>query len=183
MEYKNRDILEQGFDHVKQSHSEQGTLELIVIRPEVNQREVLSEGMLDVDQGLIGDNWAGRGSSETEDGSAHPEMQINIMNSRLAELITQEKSDWKMAGDQLYVDLNLHQDNVPAGTRLSIGEAILEVTAVPHTGCKKFAERFGREALKFISTKEGRRWQLRGINAKVVKGGKVAVGDSVSKIQ
>ena len=183
MEYKDITALEQGFGHVKQSPAERGTLELIVVRPEVNQRQELSEGMLDVEQGLIGDNWAQRGSSETEDGSAHPEMQINIINSRLARLVTQQQSDWKMAGDQLYVDLNLHQDNVPAGTRLSIGEAILEVTAVPHTGCKKFAERFGREALKFISTKEGKRWQLRGINAKVVKGGKVAVGDSVRKMQ
>ena len=182
MEYKDLTTLEQGFDYVKQSPTERGTLELIVIRPEVNQRQELSEGMLDVDQGLIGDNWAARGSSETEDGSAHPEMQINIMNSRLAQLITQQQSDWKMAGDQLYVDLNLHQDNVPAGTRLSIGEAILEVTAVPHTGCKKFAERFGREALKFISTKEGRQWQLRGINAKVIQAGKISTGDVVRKV-
>ncbi len=182
MEYKDRDTLERGFDHVKQSPSAQGRLELIVIRPDVNQREELTQGVLDVEQGLIGDNWAQRGSSQTEDGSAHPEMQINIMNSRLADLVAQQKSDWKMAGDQLYVDLNLNKENLPAGTRLALGEAILEVTAVPHTGCAKFADRFGREALKFISTREGLQWQLRGINTKVIKGGKITVGDRISKI-
>jgi hypothetical protein len=182
MEYKDLSTLEMGFDIIKDSPALEGTLQLIVVRPEVNERKEMNEGVLDESQGLIGDNWAARGSSETNDGSAHPEMQINIMNSRVARLISQDKSDWQMAGDQLFVDLNLNKDNVPPGTRLAVGEAILEVTAPPHTGCKKFAQRFGRDALKFSSTKKGRLWQLRGINAKVVKGGDIKIGDRVAVI-
>jgi len=182
MVHKDLEALQNGFEHIKRSPTDQGTLELIVIRPEEDQRKELENGILDETQGLIGDNWASRGSSKTTDGSAHPGMQINIMNSRIINLITAEKSDWKVAGDQLFVDFNLNKDNVPAGTQLSIGDAILEVTSVPHTGCKKFSERFGVEALKFISTPEGRQWQLRGINARVVKSGKIKVGETITKI-
>lgn len=180
MEPKNLDTLQKGFEHIKQSPHNQGTLQLIVARPVEDQRVELERGVLDETEGLIGDNWAARGSSKTEDGSAHPEMQINIMNSRVIDLITQEKDDWKMAGDQLFVDLNLNKDNVPTGTKLAIGEAVLEVTPMPHTGCKKFSQRFGVEALKFISTPDGRQWQLRGINARVVKSGSIKTGDQIS---
>lgn len=181
MQHKDLEILERGFDLIKMSPSIRGSLQLVVIRPEEDQRKELTEGVLDEKQGLLGDNWSTRGSSQTRNGSAHPDMQINIMNSRVARLLSQDKSHWKMAGDQLFVDLNLNKDNVPPGTRLSIGEAELEVTAIPHVGCKKFAQRFGTDALKFISTKQGRFWQLRGINAKVIKGGKIRVGDTVIK--
>jgi hypothetical protein len=179
MNYKEYTTLSQGFDIIKDSPAIEGTVQMIVIRPEVNQRKELDEGMLDEEKGLVGDNWFSRGSSQTPDGSAHPGMQVNIMNSRVIRLITQEQNDWKMAGDQLFVDLNLSKSNVPPGTRLTAGEAILEVTEIPHTGCKKFAERFGTEALKFISTREGKEWQLRGINAKVVKSGAVKLGDPI----
>jgi len=174
--------IERGFDVVRQSPAIEGSVQLIVIRPEENQREELEEGELDVEKGLLGDNWSTRGSSKTSDGSAHPEMQINIMNSRMVRLISDDKSDWKKAGDQLFIDLDLSKENVPPGTRLAIGEAVLEVTSVPHTGCKKFAERFGQDALRFISTKEGRELQLRGINARVIEGGKVKLGDRVVKL-
>ena len=182
MEHKDLETLQNGFEHIKKSPADNGTVELIAIRPEEDQRKELEEGMFDEIKGLIGDNWASRGHSKTTDGSAHPEMQINIMNSRIISLITTEKNDWKMAGDQLFVDFNLNKDNVPAGTRLSIGDAILEVTSVPHTGCKKFSQRFGVEALKFISTNTGRQWQLRGINARVIKSGAIRIGDQISII-
>lgn len=182
MDYKDLATLETGFDNIKQSPSMEGALQLIVIRPEEDQREELNQGVLDETQGLIGDNWAARGSSKTTDGSAHPEMQINIINSRVIDLITQDKSDWKLAGDQLFVDLNLSKENVPPGTQIAVGDAVLEVTTIPHTGCKKFSARFGVDALKFISSPEGRRWQLRGINARVIKSGLVKKGDSISKV-
>jgi len=133
-------------------------------------------------EGLIGNNWASRGSSKTADGSAHPEMQINIINCRVIDLITQDKDDWKIAGDQLFVDFNLNKDNVPPGTKIAVGAAVLEVTSMPHTGCKKFAARFGVDAVKFISSPKGRQWQLRGINAQVIKTGTIQVGDRLSKI-
>ena len=142
-----KDELEAGLDNIRQSPKDEGLLELIVRRPEIEQREVLEEGELHLDQGLVGDNWTSRKSSRTADGSPHPEMQLNIMNSRVVALVAQEKERWSLAGDQLFLDLDLSKNNLPAGTRLSLGTAIIEVTAPPHTGCHKFVSRFGREPI------------------------------------
>lgn len=177
-----RGELEAGLEQIKQAPKNEGPLELIVRRPTEGEREVLIEGELDVELGLVGDNWKTRGCSRTTDGFGHPEMQLNIMNSRAAALVAQDKSRWQLAGDQLYVDFNLSEKNLPPGTHLSIGEAIIEVTAVPHTGCKKFVARFGLEAMKFVNSEVGKALHLRGINTKVIKGSTIYVGDVIKKI-
>ncbi len=171
--------IEAGIDNVLAAPKDEGRLELIVRRPAVNAREVITEGELDREQGLLGDNWLTRGSSRTDNGLGHPEMQLNLMNCRFAELIAGSRERVPLAGDQLFVDLDLSGKNLPPGTRLSIGDAIIEVTAIPHTGCKKFVERFGLDAMKFANSEFGRRHNLRGINAKVVESGGVRTGDAV----
>ena len=181
-EHLNKQQLEAGLDTILQSPKNEGVLALIVRRPVTEQREVLATAELDVVEGLVGDNWLTRGSSETEDGSAHPEMQLNIMNVRVTDLVAQEKERWSLAGDQLYVDLDLSDENLPPGTRLAIGNAIIEVTAEPHTGCKKFVERFGLEAMKFVNSGLGKKINLRGINAKVIQSGQIAADDLVRKV-
>ncbi len=175
--------LEAGLDNIRQSPTDVGVLELIVRRPQVEAREVLEVGELDLVEGLVGDNWKTRGSSQTADGSAHPDMQLNIMNARVIALLAEKKERWALAGDQLYMDLDLSEENVPPGTRLSLGEAVVEVTDQPHTGCKKFAARFGLDALKFISSPVGKQLQLRGINAKVIRAGAIRIGDTVKKVK
>src|SRR3954447_12695018 len=130
--------LEAGLDEVNRSPKDGGVLEMIVRRPQVGQREILEEGRLDLVDGLVGDSWRMRSSKRTSDGSAHPDMQLNLMNSRVVSLVAQHRSRWHLAGDQLYVDLDLGEANLPAGTRLAVGEAVIEVTAQPHTGCSKF---------------------------------------------
>ncbi len=175
--------LEAGLNAIRQSPPDVGVLALIVRRPQIEAREVLDVGALDLVEGLVGDNWKTRGSSRTADGSAHPDMQLNIMNARVIALLAQKKERWALAGDQLYIDLNLSAANVPPGTRLSVGEAVIEVTDQPHTGCKKFAARFGLDALQFISSPVGKQLQLRGINAKVVRPGAIRVGDVVEKMR
>lgn len=177
-----KEQLEAGLDEIRESPLDEGTLELIVRRPEENERDVLEEGELCLERGLIGDNWKTRGSSRTDDGFGHPEMQLNIMNARAAKLIAVEDDRRKLAGDQLFIDINLSDENLPVGCKLSIGDAEVEVTAIPHNGCKKFANRFGVEAVKFVNSVEGKRLHLRGINAKVVKPGKIRQGDVVTKI-
>ena len=177
------DELEAGLDHIARSPRDEGVVELIVRRPQVGEREILTEAELDPVEGLVGDNWKVRGSSRTPDGSAHPEMQLNIMNSRAIELIAGDRSRWALAGDQLYIDLDLGEGNLPSATRLAVGPAIVEVTEPPHNGCKKFAERFGLDALKFVNSKRGRALHLRGINAKVVRPGVVRVGDPVRRMR
>lgn len=174
--------LEAGLDHIRQSPQTEGTLDLIVRRPAVGEREVLSEGTLDLAEGLVGDNWSTRGSSRTADGTSHPEMQLNLMNSRVIALVAQELERWQLAGDQLFVDLDLSKSHLPAGTRLSIGEAIIEITAEPHTGCKKFVERFGADAMKFVNAPIGKELGLRGLNARVVQSGIIRQGDVVRKL-
>ena len=172
--------LEAGLEEIRRSPKDGGVLELIVRRPRVDEREVLQTGELDLAEGLVGDTWKERGSSGTPDGSAHPDMQLNIMNSRVVALIAQSPERWPLAGDQLFVDLDLSAENLPPGTRLSLGTAVIEVTDQPHTGCKKFAARFGLDALKFVNSEVGKALHLRGINAKVVRPGIICAGDVVS---
>jgi hypothetical protein len=174
--------LEAGLDAIRNSPHQRGVLELVVRRPQVGEREVLEVGELDLTQGLVGDNWAMRGSSRTTDGTAHPDMQLNIMNARAIALIAQAKDRWSLAGDQLFVDLDLSAENVPPGTRMALGSAVVEVTEQPHTGCDKFAARFGRDALKLVNSPVGKELHLRGINAKVIQPGVIRVGDAVMKL-
>lgn len=174
--------LEAGLDEIRRSPRDEGILEMIVCRPRVEAREVLAEGELHPLEGLVGDSWKARSSSRTADGSAHPEMQLTVMNSRVIALLAQSRERWPLAGDQLYLDMDLSEENLPPGTRLALGTAVIEVTAQPHTGCKKFVARFGSEGMKFVNSDVGRRLCLRGINAKVVEPGVIRVGQAAKKL-
>jgi len=174
--------MEAGLETIRQSPQDQGVLRLIVRRPATDKREVLTEGQLDLTDGLIGDNWKARGSSRSPDGAANREMQLNVMNARVIELLAQDKSRWALAGDQLFVDFDLSETNVPPGTRLAVGAAVIEITAPPHLGCKKFSARFGPDALKFVNSPRGKQLHLRGVNAKVVQAGCIRSGDPIRKL-
>ena len=173
--------LEDGLDTIRESPKNEGMLALIVRRPQIDQREVLEVGELDEREGLVGDTWMARGSSRTPDGSANPDAQLTLINARLIDLIAQTTERWPLAGDQLVVDLDLSVENLPAGTRLVLGSAVIEITAQPHTGCDKFATRFGLEALKWVNSPVGKTLRLRGLNAKVVKSGGIQIGDLIRK--
>ena len=174
--------LEAALDHLRQAPKDDGVLQLIVCRPEEDQRQEMNEAQLDPLKGLIGDNWIVRGSRRTPDGSAHPDMQINIMNARVTALVAQEKERWALAGDQLYIDMDLSKENLPAGSRIRVGSAVLEVSPQPHTGCHKFVARFGLDAMKFVNSEVGKELCLRGINAKVVQAGSVKIGQTAKKL-
>jgi MOSC domain-containing protein YiiM len=174
--------LEAGLPEVSQSPADAGRLELIVRRPGVGEREVLAEGQLDLSVGLVGDTWNARASSRMPDRTPHPDMQINVMNARAIDLIAGDQQRWPLAGDQLFVDLDLSAANLPPGTRLALGDAVIEVTAQPHTGCDKFVSRFGVDAMKFVNSAVGRTLNLRGINARVVVPGRIRAGDTVRKV-
>jgi hypothetical protein len=174
--------LEAGLDTIRQSPKDEGVIALIVRRPQVDAREVLEEGELDLVEGLVGDTWKVRRSTRTPDGAPHPDMQLNVINARVIALVAQEKDRWPLAGDQLFIDMDVSQENLPPGTRLALGSAVIEVTDQPHTGCKKFAARFGLDALKLVNSPVGRQLQLRGLNAKVAQPGVIRVGDLVKKL-
>ncbi len=182
VEHLTLEQLEAGLDHIRQSPKDVGVLKLISRRPNTDEREVLPEGHLDPAHGLMGDNWKARGSRSAADGMANPEMQLNVMNARVIGLIAPDKTRWALAGDQLFVDFDLSEANVPPGTRLAIGSAVIEVTAPPHLGCKKFSARFGPDAVKFVNSPEGKQLHLRGVNAKVIQAGAIRAGDDVRKI-
>ena len=176
------EALEAGLDEIRRSPKDEGVLALIVRRPQIDGREVLEEGELDLAEGLVGDNWRTRGSSRTPDRSPHPDTQLNIMNSRVIALVAQDRDRWQLAGDQLFIDLDLSGENLPPGTRLALGSAVIEVTDQPHTGCKKFVARFGLDAMTFVNSPLGKQLNLRGINAKVVQPGAIRVGDVARRI-
>jgi hypothetical protein len=182
IKYLNSEELEAGLDEIRNSPKNEGVLHLIVRRPATEEREVIQEGHLDETEGLVGDNWKTRGSPHTPDGSSHPDQQINIMNARAIALLSPDKDRWKLAGDQLYIDLDLSGENLPPGTRLKVGTAIIEITSRPHNGCDKFSKRFGIEAVKFVNSPIGKELHLRGVNAKVIQSGIARTGDLVSKM-
>lgn len=175
------DRLQAGLDEIRGAPSDEGQVELIVRRPEIEVREVLAEARLDETDGLVGDCWRARGSSAMADGSANPDAQITLMSARSAALIAGDRERWPLAGDQFFVDLDLSAANLPAGTQLELGSALLEVTAVPHLGCGKFIRRFGVDAMKFVNSPAGRELNLRGVNTRVVRSGVVRTGDPIAR--
>jgi hypothetical protein len=174
--------LEAGLGEISRSPKDSGRLELIVRRPQTGERDVQDEAELSLTEGLIGDNWKVRGSSRTADGTAHPDLQLTMMNARAISLLAREKDLWRLAGDQLFIDIDLSAQNLPPGTKLAVGSAVVEITNEPHTGCKKFAQRFGADAQQFVNSPVGRELRLRGVNAKVVKPGVIRIGDLAKKI-
>lgn len=182
MTHRTPEELDTGLAHVCDAPADDGELLLIVRRPGEGERETLDEGVLHIESGLEGDNWAARGSSRSEDGRANILAQVTVMSSRAVEVVAGPVDRWPLAGDQLYIDLDLSEDNLPAGTRLAVGEAVIEVTAKPHTGCGKFIQRYGPAAQRWVNSPTGRKLRLRGVNTRVVKPGAIRVGDRVKKL-
>jgi hypothetical protein len=180
--HRTTEELEAALDDFRGAPSAVGAVDLVVARPATGERTALAEGALDLVDGLVGDNWGTRGSRMTADGSAHPEMQLNVINARLSRFVAVDPERRVLAGDQLHVDFDLSEENLPPGSRLAVGSAVIEVTAEPHRGCAKFVERFGRDAMRFVNSPVGCQLRLRGLNAKVVLAGTVRPGDEVRKL-
>ena len=181
MTHLTTDALEEGLDHVRRSPRDVGTVELIVCRPAENDRHVLEEATLDDAQGLAGDTWLAR-TDGPADAAERVDRQLTLMNARAASLVAGDPDRRPLAGDQLYVDLDISEDNLPAGSRLQVGTAVVEVSEKPHTGCKKFAARFGQDALRFVNSPVGRSLRLRGLNARILEKGTVRTGDVIRKL-
>src|SRR5690606_35017030 len=174
--------LESGLDRIRAAPADSGRVELIVCRPAVGRRRILGEGELTLADGRRRGSGKTPGSSRTPDGSAPPEMQLNLMNVRVIERVAGYRQAWPLAGDQFLVDFDLSKANVPPGTRLALGSAVIEVTAQPHLGCQKFQNRFGKDAVRFVNSDVGKQLNMRGINAKVVTPGVVRTGDMIRKV-
>jgi len=174
--------LEASLSHIREAPSDHGTVELIARRPAVDEREVLTKARLDVHEGLVGDTWLARGSSRAADGRPNPDAQVTLMSARAAGAIAGERERWPLAGDQLYVDIDLSITNLPPGSLVQIGSAVIEFSAAPHTGCAKFSARFGIDALKFVNSAVGRELRLRGANCRVMEAGTVRPGDTIKKL-
>jgi MOSC domain-containing protein YiiM len=176
------EAVDAGLDAIRASPEDDGRVELIVRRPAVEDREVVHEATIDAELGLVGDNWSVKPSLKT--GAPNLDAQLTVMNARSIALVAgDDRERWAQAGDQLYVDLDISYRNLPPGTRLQVGEAVIEVSAEPHLGCGKFSRRFGVEALKLVNSAVGRELNMRGINTTVVAGGVVRTGDPVVKLE
>jgi MOSC domain-containing protein YiiM len=174
--------MEEALGEFTSAPADEGRVVMVVRRPAIGEREVLTEGVLDLTEGLVGDNWLARGNRRTPDRAADPLAQLNVINARLARFIADDPDHQAMAGDQLHLDLDLSHANLPAGTHLALGSAVIEVTEKPHLGCDKFVARFGREAMRFVNSPTGRELRLRGMCARVVVPGTVRPGDPVHKV-
>ena len=174
--------LEAGLPHILGAPKDQGLLRGIVVRPAKGERREPETCLLSLAGGAEGDHWAKGCWKTTPEGKPDPDVQICIMPARAIELIAGERANWAPAGDNLFIDMDLTPDNLPPGSRIGLGAAELEITAVPHNGCDSFIARYGRDACVFVNTGEGKRNRLRGIYARVVRDGVVSAGDSVRKL-
>ena len=174
--------LEAGLESILAAPKDEGVVHLVVRRPRTDEREVLDEGFLSLEEGLRGDDWLSHATRASTDGVPDPETQLTLMSSRVIDLLTGDRSRWPLAGDQLFVDLDLTPENLPPGTRLRVGEATIEVSSEPHTGCAKFTARFGDAAIRFVNSPSGRAMRLRGMHARVVEPGAVRPGDAIRKL-
>lgn len=174
--------LQAGLDEIRRAPAIIGTLELIVARPTYAERSVLDEARLDLAEGLVGDSWPQRPARTGRPGGPDPLKQLNVMSSRVITQIAGERANWAGAGDQLFIDLDLSHENLPAGTQLAVGDAVIEITEPPHTGCAKFRSRYGVDAMRFVNSPEGKSSRLRGLCARVVTPGTIRQGDQVVKL-
>ena len=177
-----RTELDEGLAEIRRSPKDNGRLAGIVIRPAVDERRSLASVEISAEGGVHGDRWARECWKTLPDGRPHPDVQVCIMNARAIALVAQHEDRWPLAGDNLFLDLELSDENLPPGQRLALGSAVLEITAEAHNACGKFAERYGRDAAKFVNSPEGKRIRLRGIYAKVVQSGTIRVGDAATKL-
>ena len=187
MPLRTADELATHLDHLRAAPSEVGTLDLVVRRPANGEREILQEGELDEADGLVGDNWLSRATSRAVAEGRHLKAQVTVMSSRMIALLADTDAERALAGDQLYVDLDISHTNLPAGTRIALGDpedggAVIEVSDKPHTGCAKFTRHFGQEAVGFVNSEQGRELRLRGLNARVVQSGRVRPGDRARRL-
>ncbi|MDA7948164.1 MAG: hypothetical protein MPJ78_11895 [Hyphomicrobiaceae bacterium] len=181
-EFTTREELLAGLAHILASPSDEGVLEGIVTRPEKGQRVEVERCELSGKGGVAGDHWAKGSWKSTDDGQPHPDVQVSLMNTRCLGLIARERNRWPLAGDNLLVDLNLSPENAPPGQRIAVGNAIIEITDIPHMACASFIERYGRDAGVFVNTGDGRTHMLRGRLGRIVQDGLVSVGDRVVKL-
>jgi len=173
--------LAQGLPKVEASPRNEGRLEAIIVRPQPGERRELCTATLTPDDGIEGDRWATDSFFHLDDGRPDPRNQVSLMNARLLRLIAGQQEAMCLAGDNLIVDLDLSAENLPTGSRVAIGEVVLEISELPHTGCTKFSERYGPEARMFVNSPRGKDLHLRGRYARIVAGGTIAVGDTVCK--
>jgi MOSC domain-containing protein YiiM len=171
-----RDQLAEGLTSISMSPSDEGTVEMLVIRPTEDERIMPPMVEVSADLGVHDDRWS-KGAARD-----YPDTQITIINARLLDLVAGGRDRWALAGDNIVADMDLSQVNLATGQKLEIGSAILEITDTPHTGCNKFSSRYGAEALRFVNIGPGKEMRLRGVYARVAQEGVISVGDRIRKL-
>jgi len=177
MKFVTTDEINSNLSFILSSPKDVGKIESIIVRRRKNERELRKEVFLSPEKGVEGDRWY-----DLSKGKPDPRRQLTIINSRLIKLLAQSVERMQLAGDNLIIDLDISDANLPVGQRLTIGKVMVEITDVPHTGCSRFAERYGNDAVEFINAPERSSLRLRGVYAKFLNSGLIHVGDIIKKI-
>ena len=173
------DELEDGWKARSSPPRDAGSVRLLCVRRASGVHETPASVMITAAGGLAGDRWANRGAGKDPDGAS----AVTLKSAAVAELVTAGEQPLHMAGDNILVDLDISVEALPPGSRLAVGDAILRVSEQPHNGCSTYRDRFGIDALKWVSTPEGRARRLRGMNCSVVRDGIVRVGDPIEVLE
>ena len=176
------DHLKTFMPHILDAPKDDVALDLVVVRPDRDIRELPKRARVTAKDGVVGDHWITGSGLRNDDGTGLVDAQICMMMSRVIEAIASSQENWPPAGDNLFLDMDLTPSNMPPGTRFSIGTAEFVVTPQPHNGCQKFIDRYGRDACLFVNTGEGRNLRLRGIYSRVTRDGEISPGDRLRKI-
>lgn len=180
--HRTREELASALPYVAASPKDGGSVALIVVRPDHGRRETPDRVRISAQDGVEGDHWSKGCWLETDDGAPHPDVQINLMCTRAAEVIAGDPALWPAAGNNFFVDIDLSPDNLPAGTRLALGTAEIEITDQPNKGCQVFIDHYGRDACIFVNTGPGWSLRMRGLYARVVQNGDVRLDDRIRKV-
>lgn len=161
------------FRSLPASPRDAGRVVRCVVRPSAGERLAPAEVRVTPEGGVEGDRWA---------TAAHrrPGNQVSLINVHVIDSLSGgDEARARLSGDNLHVDLDLSEANLPVGTTLTIGEVVLQVSSEPHRPCKSFHARFGKSGAQKVAraNRLGRRG--RGVMAQVVRGGNIRAGDAI----
>ena len=173
---------EQALDHINRAPLDEAEIDCLCARPDFGTRAFPDKLILTVDHGILGERWTHSPWLTLPNGDPDPRIQVSILSKRVMDLCWRDRERVIHPGDPFVVDMNLGEANMPVGTRLAIGTAIVEVSDKFNTACVKWRDRYGQDSLHWMNLARNRPYRLRGILCRIVQDGEVKLGDRLAKL-